>query len=294
MPAQLLARAPGRRRARRDRRPGAGPARAPAGRGRARAAGARAGRAGRGRAHLGAPARRSSASATRRSGRSRFDELVRELLKRIVEALAADTAAVVLHEADGTMVVYQAGGAGTAPRRGATRRRRRPPETRRHPSSARCSAARSRRRSRRRWSSTAGRSARCTSARCSPARFTDDHRGAAAARRRPRRDRHPARAAVPARARDRRGAAAQPAAGAAARSCRACHRARATSPPATAPRWAATGTTRVVQPDGRLLLSSATSPGRGIAAASTMGQLRSALRAYALDGALAGRRCSSA
>ena len=40
----------------------------------------------------------------------------------------------------------------------------------------------------------------------------------------------------------------------------------------------------VVQPDGRLLLIIGDVAGRGIAAASTMGQLRSALRAYALDG----------
>jgi PAS domain S-box-containing protein len=40
----------------------------------------------------------------------------------------------------------------------------------------------------------------------------------------------------------------------------------------------------VVQPDGRLLLVIGDVAGRGIAAASTMGQLRSALRAYALDG----------
>ena len=62
---------PGGGHARRDRRPGAGPARAPAGRGRARAAGARAGGA---RSRPSAPRSacgRSSASATRRSGRSR-------------------------------------------------------------------------------------------------------------------------------------------------------------------------------------------------------------------------------
>jgi PAS domain S-box-containing protein len=40
----------------------------------------------------------------------------------------------------------------------------------------------------------------------------------------------------------------------------------------------------VLQPDGRLLLIVGDVAGRGIAAASTMGQLRSALRAYALDG----------
>jgi serine phosphatase RsbU (regulator of sigma subunit)/anti-sigma regulatory factor (Ser/Thr protein kinase) len=40
----------------------------------------------------------------------------------------------------------------------------------------------------------------------------------------------------------------------------------------------------VVQPDGGLLLVIGDVAGRGIAAASTMGQLRSALRAYALDG----------
>jgi PAS domain S-box-containing protein len=40
----------------------------------------------------------------------------------------------------------------------------------------------------------------------------------------------------------------------------------------------------VVQPDGRILLIIGDVAGRGIEAASTMGQLRSALRAYALDG----------
>jgi serine phosphatase RsbU (regulator of sigma subunit)/anti-sigma regulatory factor (Ser/Thr protein kinase) len=40
----------------------------------------------------------------------------------------------------------------------------------------------------------------------------------------------------------------------------------------------------LIQPDGRLLLIVGDVAGRGIAAASTMGQLRSALRAYALDG----------
>lgn len=46
-----------------------------------------------------------------------FDDLVRELLKRIVEGLEADTAAVVLNEADGTVVVYQAGEAAAPVRR---------------------------------------------------------------------------------------------------------------------------------------------------------------------------------
>ena len=40
----------------------------------------------------------------------------------------------------------------------------------------------------------------------------------------------------------------------------------------------------VLQPDGRLLLAVGDVAGRGIDAAATMGQLRSALRAYALDG----------
>lgn len=42
-----------------------------------------------------------------------FDHLVRELLSRMVEALAVDTAAVLLHEADG-LVVYEAPGPGEA------------------------------------------------------------------------------------------------------------------------------------------------------------------------------------
>ena len=40
----------------------------------------------------------------------------------------------------------------------------------------------------------------------------------------------------------------------------------------------------LIQPDGRLLLIVGDVAGRGITAASTMGQLRSVLRAYALDG----------
>jgi PAS domain S-box-containing protein len=46
-----------------------------------------------------------------------FDDLVRELLKRIVEALEADTAAVVLDEGKGNVVVYQAGEAAAPVRR---------------------------------------------------------------------------------------------------------------------------------------------------------------------------------
>src|SRR4051794_33716345 len=44
-----------------------------------------------------------------------FDELVRELLKRILEVLAADTAAVLLHQTDGTVMIYQAAAASQAP-----------------------------------------------------------------------------------------------------------------------------------------------------------------------------------
>src|SRR6185503_16656409 len=37
-----------------------------------------------------------------------LDGLLRELLNRILEALAADNAAVLLHEPDGSMAIYQA------------------------------------------------------------------------------------------------------------------------------------------------------------------------------------------
>jgi PAS domain S-box-containing protein len=43
-----------------------------------------------------------------------FDDLVPELLKRTVEALSVDTAAVLLHEDNGATVIYQAAGSGRA------------------------------------------------------------------------------------------------------------------------------------------------------------------------------------
>ena len=46
-------------------------------------------------------------------------------------------------------------------------------------------------------------------------------------------------------------------------------------------------------PDGRLGMAIGDVVGRGFHAAAIMGQLRSGLRAYALDGTRAGARCSS-
>ena len=57
---------------------------------------------------------------------------------------------------------------------------------------------------------------------------------------------------------------------------------RATGPAARAPRSAATGTTRSPFAGGGLLLVMGDVAGRGVAAAAMMGQLRSAIRAYAL------------
>ena len=241
--AELLARAAGRRPARRDRRPGAGPARAPRGprpsaRERVREQAARA-EAERTSARLTAVQRISDAAL----GTLAFDDLVRELLKRIVEALEADTAAVVLNEA----------------------RRRRSSSTRRGEAAAPVPPTRQRRHRRRPNGIKVG---------SLLARGRGLHARGAAGRRR-RDDRRAARrhAVRPLVHRGPRGAARSspptaPRSASSARGCssastgspRSCSAAccpaqlpaaarasrppRATSPPATAPRSAATGTTR--------------------------------------------------
>ena len=139
------------------------------------AAGARAGRA-RWRPS-GRSTRLTARPAHQRRGarrRSRFDDLVRELLERIVEALEADTAAVVLRRGRRRrVVVYQvAGGRGGRARAdealAATSPRGRADGIQRRVA---CSPGPWRSHARRAaGASTARRSARCTSARCSPAR----------------------------------------------------------------------------------------------------------------------------
>ena len=184
----------------RGRRAGAGPARAPAGGGRAGAAvreQAARREAERASERLRAVQRISDAALAART----FDALVRELLLRIGEVVAADTAAVVLPRDDDAAIVTEstaacellrpAGRRRRGPRHAARPRRPRPASTR----SARrvrldagdaplvVDGAGDRRAARR----------RC----CSPARFTEDSEDAAArARRRPRGDRHRARAAA--------------------------------------------------------------------------------------------------
>jgi sigma-B regulation protein RsbU (phosphoserine phosphatase) len=219
-----------------------------------------------------------------------FDELVRELLNRIVEALSADTAAVLLHEADGAMVIYQAAGSGDAPAR--VQRRARPPANQAAEVGAESDNGI-------RITSLLGEAVASTLeapltvdgeeigalrvGTLFSRSFTDDHRGLLRL------------------AADRAAIGIQR-----ARLYQREHRiaeelqrsllpARLPQLPgfATAARfYAAGGGSQVggdwydalIQPDGRLLLIVGDVAGRGIAAASTMGQLRSALRAYALDG----------
>ena len=69
----------------------------------------------------------------------------------------------------------------------------------------------------------------------------------------------------------------------ACRSCRGCRRRRATCPPPRRPRSEATGTT-CCRAERRVGLVMGDVAGKGLAAASMVGRLRSALRAYALEG----------
>ena len=267
VPAELLARAAGRRRARRDRRAGAGPARAPARARRSARSGVRE-QAARAEAErtserLRAVQRISDAAlghAGVRRARARAAQPDRRGARRPTPPRS------LLHEADGD------DGRSTRPpaRASAAARRRaseRVPTTPATDGGIRLELA-----ARRRGGVDAGgaagrrrrrRSARCTSARCSRARsptttaallrlaadraaigiqrarlFQREHRIAEELQ----------RSLLP---------------GAAARSCRASRPRRATSPPAPARRSAATGTTRVIQPDGRLLLIVGDVAGRG-------------------------------
>ena len=101
----------------------------------------------------------------------------------------------------------------------------------------------------------------------------------------PRRARARPRAPVRARARDRRDAAARAAARRRCPSCPATSSSSATCPATRATTPAATGTTRSRCPDGRFGIVIGDVGGRGMDAAATMGQIRNALRAYALKGA---------
>ena len=111
---------------------------------------------------------------------------------------------------------------------------------------------------------------------------------------RPGRARHRPRARVRARAQDRRDAAAQPAAGPPAAAARACRWPPATCPPPPRPRSAATGTTCSRPRAAAVGLVMGDVAGKGLAAASMVGRLRSALRAYALEGHAAGARGGAA
>ena len=208
-----------------------------------------------------------------------FDDLVRELLKRIVEALEADTAAVVLNEADGTVVVYQAGEAAAPVRR---RSNDVTPDTNGIKVGSLLAGA---------VASTLeaplvvdGRTIGALHVGTLFARsFTEDHE------------------ALLQLAADRAAIGIQRARlfqrehGIAEALQRSLLPAQIPQLPgfATAARYFAAGDgsqvggdwyDALVGPDGRLLLVVGDVAGRGITAASTMGQLRSALRAYALDG----------
>lgn len=210
-----------------------------------------------------------------------FDELVRELLTRIVEALEADTAAVLLEEDDGTVVVYQA--ASTGESEAPVRRRARQPAGDGDGIQLESLLAGA-------VASTLEAPLVVDGERIGALHvgtlfarsFSEDHRGllrlaadrAALGIQRARlfqREHRIAeelqRSLLPARMPEVSGYA-------------------------MAARYFAAGDGSVggdwydalEQPDGRLLLVVGDVAGRGIAAASTMGQLRSALRAYALDG----------
>ena len=86
-----------------------------------------------------------------------------------------------------------------------------------------------------------------------------------------------------ARAADRRDAPAQPAAASRCRRSRASSSRRA-SCPARAWRSAATGTTRCRCPSGELAVVIGDVAGKGLRAATLMGELRAGLRAYAIEG----------
>ncbi|MBE2315658.1 SpoIIE family protein phosphatase [Solirubrobacter sp. CPCC 204708] len=209
-----------------------------------------------------------------------FDDLVRELLKRIVEALEADTAAVVLNEADGTVVVYQAGEA-SAPVR---RRARSEAETPTNGIQV--------------GSLLAGAVATTLEA---PLVVDGQTIGALHVGTLFARSFSSEHEALLRLAADRAATGIQRARlyqrehGIAQELQRSLLPAAVPQLPgfATAARYFAAGDgsqvggdwyDALVRPDGRLLLLVGDVAGRGIAAAATMGQLRSALRAYALDG----------
>ena len=136
--------------------------------------------------------RPSSASATRRSGTLAFDDArARAAQPHPRGAGRRHRRGRARRRATATVVVYQAAGE-RRPRRCAGARDDVAPSGR-QPTvairSARVGGSVAVDAARRRWWSTAGRSARCTSARCSRAR-SPTRRGAAAARGRPRGDRH--------------------------------------------------------------------------------------------------------
>src|SRR4051794_36504890 len=209
-----------------------------------------------------------------------FDELVRELLNRILEVLAADAAAVLLHQPDGTVMIYQAAAAAEAPA----------PVARADVETAGDGVQ---------VSSLLGGAVASTLqaplivdgqtigavhvGTVFARSFSDDHRGLLRLA--------ADRAAVGiqrARLYEREHGIAQ-------ELQRSLLPAALPQLPglAAGARYFAAGDgsqvggdwyDAVIQPDGGLLLIVGDVAGRGIAAASTMGQLRSALRAYALDG----------
>jgi len=207
-----------------------------------------------------------------------FDALVRELLNRVVEALAADTAALVLHQPDGTLMIYQA--AATAESTAPAARRAEPSED----GSVRVASL------------LGGAVASTLEAplvvdgasigalhvgAMFERSFTDDHR------------------ALLSLAADRAAVGIQRARLFEREHAIASELQRSLLPLALprldgwslGARYFAAGADvggdwydAVLVPDGRLLLVVGDVAGRGVSAASTMGQLRSALRAYALDG----------
>ncbi|MDA0182936.1 SpoIIE family protein phosphatase [Solirubrobacter phytolaccae] len=213
-----------------------------------------------------------------------FDELVRELLRRIVEELEADTAAVLLEEDDGTAVVYQA--ASTGETAAPVRRRSRPaaePTGEQEGIQLKSLLAGA-------VASTLeaplivdGKTIGALHVGTLFARsFSEDHRGLLRL------------AADRAAIGIQRARLYQRERSIAEELQRSLLPAKLPEVPgyASAARYFAAGDGSVggdwydalVQPDGRLLLVVGDVAGRGIAAASSMGQLRSALRAYALDG----------
>ena len=215
-------------------------------------------------------------------------DILPDLVSRVRGVLGADGASIYLAEDDGLALRAASGSPnGSDPGAAAARRglrRARGGHPRAHPEPGRRSrpgrrlaggGAPARRRQRDR---------RAARVRRRPAPVQRRRPLAAPAGRRPRGTRDRPRPGLRARAPDRGDAPAEPAARPAAPRCPGSRWPPATCPPPRRPRWAGDWYDVIPMTGGRVGLVMGDVAGKGLAAASMVGRLRSALRAYALEG----------